>query len=85
MAFGGPTARGNLRRPQQRARPMAEACRPFFVLVCVLCEASFCARKGDLPEQCPGCRNAAHWRVALPGELTRRDRAFLKSIHVKAA
>lgn len=55
------------------------------ILICERCGHAVCVPRGDLPDHCErkGClMKAAHWRIALPGELTKGDRRFLRSIMV---
>ena len=55
---------------------------PTIVIICQQCLASFCICPADLPAQCGSCRTIGRWRIALPDELTPRDKRFLRSIRV---
>lgn len=53
------------------------------ILVCLHCEWSLCVRRGDLPT-CQVCKLEPNWRVAIVGEVTKRDRWWLASCRISA-
>lgn len=49
------------------------------------CQASLWVLVGKEPAQCGTCRETpARWRIALPNELTKSDRRFLRMNRIAA-
>lgn len=57
---------------------------PTIILICQHCDWSGCFRRGELPERCPICHESGNWQVALIGQVTARDRRFLKGLRIAA-
>lgn len=57
---------------------------PYRTLVCRLCKEATVQTTPEVPNECPHCHGAAHWRVVEIWEVSEMDRRFLKSIRIAA-
>jgi hypothetical protein len=57
---------------------------PHRTLLCMICRETCAQVTPEVPDRCPRCQKAAHWRVVEDWEVTEQDAAFLRSIKIAA-